>query len=408
MATAPAQAAERRSPCAPDGGDAWDYANRDGKRRDERRRERFDALRALWDFSTLERVRKCRRVPHNSHVSLNLREDGTAEFGGLTSCGSVWACPRCSARIWAERGDDLTRALDTWHEMGGSVAMVTLTMRHHAGQRLEDLWSALSGAWAAAASQNRKVRRLQNELGVYGWTRVVEVTHGSGAGWHVHTHALMFMAPPCELPRGAQQDAERASAAATRLGDAMFEGWSLKLQAAGLDAPIKDKGGLDVRALDLTNAREAVASYQVKATYERAAYELTGNAGKDARMGNRTPWGILRAFVQNGDCADLALWQEWEAGSKGRRALTWSRGLRALLALDAERADDEIAEDESQGAVLVGLVAKDDWAKVCAMRHAPARLLEALEGAAERASAWVAATALLCEWGLSPPSLSPP
>ncbi len=387
--------------CAPSGAALGKNANRcgtpDRAATNQRRRDRWEAQRALWDLSTLDRVSKCRRVPRSTAgVSLELRPDGDAQVGGLVSCGSVWSCPRCASRIWAGRGDELRRALDTWHERGGTVALVTLTMRHRKGQGLAMLWDALGDAWAAAASRNRKVRRLRDELGVAGWVRVVEATNGR-AGWHLHTHALVFLDMP----------PEQAQTAVEQLGAAMFDGWSRRLVRAGLDAPLADKGGLDARVLDLREAREHAARYPVKATYERAAYELTGATGKDGRRGNRSHWGILRGFVETGDCADLALWHEWERASKGRRALTWSAGLRNRVGLDVEHTDEELAEDEQRPADCVALISKEAWAGVCALPGGPPQLLEAVERARDPVRGWAVVCALLAEWGLDPPRPPP-
>ncbi len=364
------------------------------------RRAKWEAQRCLWTHSTLERVKKCRRVPHGSLVSVAVRNDGAAQFGGLTTCASVHACPRCSARIWAARGSELAQALETWAAAGGSFAFITLTMRHHRGQTLPELWDALSPAWAAASTQNRQVRRLRDELGVAGFCRVTEATHGSN-GWHLHVHAIAFIEPP---------SGKTAQQASDELGKAMFAGWSKRLEALGFAAPIADKGGLNASSFSLTQAREKVAKYATKSSYEMAvrktAFELTGGRLKDGRHGNRTPWAVLRDFVQNGDCADLAIWQAWEAGSHGRRAMTWTHSLKKRLLVE-QLTDEEIAADEDQAAVVVAVIPKETWAAVCRQPAAPVSLLEAVEKAGEPVAALLAIWSLLDSWGLPPP-LPPP
>lgn len=46
-----------------------------------------------------------------------------------------------------------------------------------------------------------------------------------------------------------------------------------------------------------------------------------------------------------GAAADLALWHEYERATSGHQAITWSTGLRNLLAAP-ERTDEEIAAEE--------------------------------------------------------------
>jgi hypothetical protein len=359
--------------------------------------------RLLWRESTIERVRKCRRVPNGSVVELGRRADGAAQFSGLTTCASIHACPRCANRIWAARGSELAQALDQWHALGFSVGMVTLTMRHSHRDALADLWDGLSSAWASASTQNRSVRDLREKLNVAGFVRTVETTYGApeeaGNGWHIHIHALVFF----ELPPA------KAKGAVTALGRVMFEGWKRRLVGKGFAAPLRDQGGLDARALDLNQAREAVGKYVTKATFERAAFEMTGTTGKKARYGNITPWGLLHRFLDTGEARHLERWKEYERASTGRRAMTWSHELRKRLVSEPEPTDEELAADEAAAEVLpMAYIGKKDWAKVCTIRNAPARLLEAAEAAADQIDGWLEAAELFRLWGIPPPDLPPP
>ncbi len=201
-----------------------------------RRAERWCLLEGLAKLTSLERVRKCRRCQHGEGVAIVKRGD-RAHYSGLVTCGSVWACPLCSARIWAERRSEVERAIDAHHAAGGRVVMVTLTMRHKNGDALEELWDASSGAWASARGGNRAARRAMAAAGASGWLRVVEVTHGASS-WHVHVHALIFVA-------GTVSDDD-----AQDLGAAMFDAWAAKLAKKG-HRPIRDRGGLDVHLVAL-------------------------------------------------------------------------------------------------------------------------------------------------------------
>jgi hypothetical protein len=297
-----------------------------------------------------------------------VRHGDRAAWAGLETCGSVWSCPVCSGRVLAERGQELGSALNAWHADGGSVAMVTLTMRHGRGDALAACWDALGDAWAAASGRSRGVRAAKGAAEVAGWVRRVEVTWGAAHGWHVHIHALMFLRKP-----------EGAGA----LGEAMFAAWAARLGRVGL-TPIRDSGGLDVRVLGLEAAREEAAGYVSKGTYReqvaRAAMELTGG-GKLGREGNVTPWAILDA-ARAGDRQARALWAEWEAASFGRRALTWSQGFRDQLVDDQERDDDQIAGDASGEVVCVW--DRADWEVIRDAGDVAARLVEVVVGLADQ------------------------
>lgn len=294
-----------------------------------------------------------------------------AGFAGLATCGSVWACPTCNAKIATRRAEELAAAVRQWERLGGHTALVTLTMRHDKDQSLALLWASLSYAWSKATSG----RGFQHDSAEHGtvilgkkrlpWVRSVEVTHG-GNGWHVHVHALMFLKGQVDLQR---------------LGESMFARWSRALQRKGLRAPIQNRGGLDVKALvtSADNPAEDSASYLVKTTYaytaDNAGWEVAGGAMKDARGTNRAAFRILRDFVATGDLSDLDLWHEYEKASRGRMQLTWSRGFRDYLRLEAEKTDEEIAAEELGGDTIQTIPA-DEWR---AVRHRQASILRAAE-----------------------------
>jgi hypothetical protein len=332
------------------------------------RRDNFDCLAALWKFSTLDRVRLCRRRGSLPGGAASLRALGAgserrAGLGNVQTCASVWACPCCTERIAAVRQDELDRALTAWTARGGSVAMVTLTMKHHRGQSLADLWDALSKAWGRVTSGRRweavharwgsevdRVFKTGERAGEIvtrkrvGWARVVETTHGEN-GWHVHIHAALFLA--------GGVDAKEVD----DLGVEMFYTWRKALLAAGLAAPSARNGGLDARLWD--GARSSMANYFTKARYRSTtrslAAEITRSDRKQAKAGHRNPWQLLADLVTSPTRADYALWAEWEQASLGRRQLTWATGFRDQLLAEAELSNEEIVEQSEGGDDVVVL-----------------------------------------------------
>ena len=123
-------------------------------------------------------------------------------------------------------------------------------------------------------------------------------------------------------------------------------------------------------------------------------------AFKQAKGKNRTPFQIARAFLDTGDMADLDLWHEWERVSRGRRQLTWSKGMRDLADLGEERSDEDIAAEETGTAdddVL--LLPGDTWR---AVRSEAWRVLDLVEASGrEGLVAWLDAEGLA--W-LDPPT----
>ena len=131
------------------------------------------------------------------------REDGTtrARYGNLITCGSVWACPICSARIAAQRAEEVEKALQQHREQGGRLMFVTLTHQHHRDSRLTDQLKKQSEA-LKIMQESRAYKTLTHSAGVLGMVRGLEMTHSDGNGWHCHLHMLVLLA-------GNEQQAQR-------------------------------------------------------------------------------------------------------------------------------------------------------------------------------------------------------
>lgn len=359
-----------------------------------------------------------------------------AGYGNLQLCGSVWSCPVCSAKINTVRAADIAAAVSAWHapvfgpqpaagptlHRGGRIVLVTLTMRHKKGQELEDLWSrGVSAGWHAVTAGKAWVND-QNDCGVYvsrvvktgkragqtvwqnriGYARVVETTHGAN-GWHVHIHALLFV----------KQDITPLEVEA--LGGSIFSRWSASLVSEGFGAPTL-QNGVDVKLLG-PEVRDAqrIAEYFSKNTFagqkkaSNVAFEVSGGLGKWARGSNRTPFQILENLCSGEEYAgfesDLGRWWAWEKASKGKRQLTWSPWLRPYLRLGVELSDEEIAESELGGDVVLELRPEQFDAVVTAGAHL---LLDAVESDDDMTAAYLWLDTNLgrwrtrMDWGLTP------
>lgn len=316
-------------------------------------------------MTSLERLRGCGHTAvDGAGVTIRCTGEGDARragFAGLATCGSVWACPVCAARIAADRAAELGAVLAAADDAGLRIALVTLTVQHHQGDSLREVWGAVTKGWGRVTS-GKGWKTDSQRHGIAGWARAVEVTHGHH-GWHVHVHAVVAY-------RGAEADAHT-------LGASMWSRWHAGITRAGFSA-IAGSGGLDVR-VSQGGDLGALGRYLAKqgADLEGLAAEATMGAFKQAKGQNRTPFQIARAFLTTGDMTDLALWHEWEKVSKGRRQLTWSKGMRELAELGAERSDEDIAAEEiGSSADDVLLLPGETWREV---RREATRLLDLVE-----------------------------
>jgi hypothetical protein len=261
-------------------------------------------------------------------VSVRVGENG-ADFGRLITCGSVWACPVCSARILYERTRDVARAVQAWEDRQGRFALVTLTVRHKRSDKLKEVWGLVRKAWSRVTSGKRWAT-VKDQLGMAGWLRTLEVTHGAN-GWHVHLHILMFL------------DADVTEDRANGAFGGLIERWTDAVESLGGSAL---NGVQDAKLLH--NPTLETATYLTKNLYggpDDLALELTRGDLKQAA--GRTPFGILEDALEAGkQSADWGLWREYESASHRKRMHTWSQGFRDLLGLTDERSDEEIAADD--------------------------------------------------------------
>lgn len=317
---------------------------------------RYERRNRLREVSEHRRLRSC-GCCRGQYVAVRLVAE-VAGFAGVNTCGSVWVCPTCSAKIAARRRVEIQAAIAAWYTLGGAVSFVTLTMRHGSGDPLLALWDALTGSWANLTT-GAPYRRARDRAGVVGWLRLVEVTQGAN-GWHVHVHALFFV-----YGRTATTEVDR------------FHGWLVDRWIRGLERRGFAAGEVGQRAvlLDAASALDNVSTYFTKAvdagaysTSEAVAWEFTGAGTKRARTihGTSSPFALLDRIFIDGDADALDLWHEWESASLGRRQLTWSRGLRDILGLVADEVSDEelVAEEIGSSDDDLLLIPVQTWARM--------------------------------------------
>lgn len=282
-----------------------------------------------------------------------------AGISGVMHCGRI-ACPNCGPRIGADRRQDINQAVENWRAEGGVVLMLTLTLRHHKGQRFEMLAGAMSKCWSAATDGRGWVR----DRGTYGirhTLRVWEEKWSIAAGWHCHVHALLFLdAPTNDTPEIAG------------LLASMFGRWSRAAVAQGLAVPLLV--GQDLHLVVGADAGDQLGGYFAKQaeestsmTAEAMGWELSNPNGK-AAGDSFTPAELLE-YAVGGDDTMAGLWAEYEQGMTGRRTIAWSKGLRDAVGLDVEKTEQEAADEElsTEDDTVISMTARS-WLRLASMR----------------------------------------
>jgi len=301
-------------------------------------------------------------------VGVHADADHGAHYSGLSRCGSIWACPVCSAVIRARRAEEVTRAAETAGELGHGMMFVTLTLRHKDSDKLAESIDLLLEAWRKVQTW-RAWRKLADRVGLVGTIRSTEVTYG-GNGWHPHSHLLMVTEKPLSEAQLSSFTGE------------ITEMWIKAVDKLGGRLPSREHG-VDVRLVD-EGAGVTVADYVVKVQEKQGerrtkiGLELMRGDLKSGRAGSFMPFELLDA---EGKAIEIPrrLWIEYVTATKGRRALSWTRGLREMLLPDEEEQSDEELIEDTEQAELVAIIAGPDYDR--RLKNSPEYLAAVLEAA---------------------------
>ena len=313
-----------------------------------RRVERFALQSVARDILPKSRTAFCLRSRIKGGEGVGVwrsTQHQTAHYSGLIVCGSVWTCPVCAAKISERRRLELQAAIAQHRESGGDAYLLTLTTPHGRRDDLAQLLAMQAKALASFTAQ-RAVKAVFAEMGEIGRVRAFEVTHGrkgTNNGWHPHYHFLQF------AKGGA--DAAQLMDWRTRL----YLEWAKCCERAGLGTP-SFQHGLDLQ--DGSKADKYLSKWGLEC-------EMTKGHIKQAKAGGETPFDLLRAVLADkSDRQAAALFSEFGRVFKGKRQLSWSRGLRARFDLAEEKTDEELSREQSEDAELLGLISVDEWRDV--------------------------------------------
>lgn len=235
-----------------------------------------------------------------------------AYYGHVIRCDSVWECPFCALRTMEERRREIVAIVAAHRKGNHAVSMLTLTVQHNRGQRLHELVRQVAKAWQRVQT-GRGWIEWKKKLHISGYIRALEVTYGTENGWHPHLHTLIF-----QEQLSSEGDVEAFE-------DWVYERWTAELRKVGLrEMPSREHGVSFVPC----HKDDYVAKLGL-------ASELVYAWTKEGRIGHRTMWQVLRDMTTGkGDLiADMKVWQEFARAMKGRKQLTWSKGLRERYAL---------------------------------------------------------------------------
>ena len=346
-------------------------AEQANERRAAAQARRYDLQDAARRILPRERVALCGRlvVPGKDAVQIWYDpEHERAHFGQLVTCGSIWHCPVCAAKIAERRRLEVAAAVAAWRSRGGLVVLVTFTLAHNLGENLQTVLGRLKAARERSLS-GRAAVHFKVAHGVVGSIRALEITYGVN-GWHPHLHVLMFLDP--EINRSvADTDYFVRDIKAT---------WSAAVEKEGGYSTWVHGCDVQITSGEPKADSDRVSDYITKLGSQwDETYELTKSNAKMGKRAGRSPMQLL-SDANKGDDKAARLWLQYACVMKGERFLYWSRRLRKMLGLNKERSEEELAEEKVSTAVLVVKLALPAWRCVLSNAARPDLLAAAAAG----------------------------
>lgn len=357
---------------------------------------------SLIDQGKLPRVCGCQKVPlisdsnpNNSNLSIfvpvykNL-ESGKAHFGGLRSCGSVWACPICAEKIAHGRGEELQIAFNTWRSLNPDnnfTLMVSFTIPHYFDDRLKKTRAKFMKARRNLKKQDILKRpsvhtgktlkvfsQIRDDYGIFGTVTAFESTWGVN-GHHPHSHDIFFTTrPEFKSTNGHLLNLLKLD---------LSEAWFHACCRAGVK--IKNKSDFLEHSIHVRRAptpADYIAKWgiidfekhQDKLKKWGAAQELTKAHIKRSRgEKGMSPWDMLRLIQQFPDDRSIylkfgRLWREFVDVMSGHSQLHWEKGFKSFLSeksasfADVSKLQDQdLAELETGKKELLGILTPREW-----------------------------------------------
>lgn len=323
-------------------------------------RYKRQAVSAAYAQLTNHSVRFCMNRSHGNKVEvLYSQKSGKAYYHGLMTCGSVWDCPVCAAKISARRSDEIKEGVNNWYDRGGVVAMVTYTLRHDLGDSLGLISRTMTNAIRFVHS-GAPYGRIKEKYAIKGSISATEILYNSRNGWHYHKHQLIFIDAP-----GLENEA---------LEKWIYARYNKYLNQCGFGSI----EGIGVRV----SPAESVDNITGYITKWGLHNEITAE-NKDSQSGI-TPFELLD------DEKYRDQWLEYSRTMYGKRRLTWSAGLRDLLGLTVELTDEQIAEQreyDQADVIELALINRQYWGYIV-KNNLRAEVLDHAERGPEHFQEW--------------------
>ena len=325
------------------------------------RKDRYKALSAVRSILIGEGLKQFPNLPTKYHRSTLCKhsltgaevavflstEHGKAFFEGLQTCGNVWTCPVCAAKVQERRRLEIAQGMEYFYSVGGRQSvMVTFTFPHKKLMKLKDLLTKQAEAFKFFR-KGKQWDKFKDKCSFEGLIRSLEVTYGQN-GWHPHTHELWFVEDSIDQQEFLEFIKKRWLACCVRAG--LVDETDKKQVKAFDDYAVDVK--FNCKASDYlakTDHKDNLKSYW------GADREIAKASSKTSKKEGKGMHPFQLAIDNKKD-----LFIEYVEAIRGKAQLFWSRGLKNKVGI-VEKTDEELAEEKNDNAEIVEMITKPEW-----------------------------------------------
>lgn len=293
-------------------------------------------LRYSFNF---HRTSQCKFLMTSNYVEVNKAKNIKSSFyTGLQTCGSVWSCPVCCAKIQEKRRSEVSKALDYFYSNNFQAVLITFTFSHKKEDLLQDILNKFLLALNKMKSGNQ-FTLFKKRVNFQGLIRSLEITHSEKNGFHPHTHELWFL----------DKNTNKKDFVSFIQNKFLLACKKSKLLNDNSDLKSFLKRSIDIkfncRSSDYLNKQD-----DQKNLSWGIDRELTKSSNKTSH-----PF----SFLSQNTIRSRELFLEFSIAVKGKSQLFWSRGLKNLVNIE-DKSDQELSEKEEKSEIL-GLLDVEQW-----------------------------------------------
>lgn len=280
--------------------------------------------------------------PVADYITLKKNSDhGNINAGGIATCGSVWACPVCRAKIVNKRAKELKEIYQEGRKKDYKFHLITFTFPHSKHDNLAALYGSstlrtgLAGAFTKFRQSRTWSKEFKKKMQLIGDVRSVEITWGKQNGFHPHIHLIAITEGDFNAEKWEKK---------------FLKTWRKNCESSGLGIP----SGRGVKVDPVRDAE--MVTYLSKWS---VGNELTSGPAKEGKAGNYSiaeleyfliddkARGSTRDGLQIQDVAGTL--RAYYSAMHGQKQLVFGgkKGWKKELLNQDEQTDAEMAADEA-------------------------------------------------------------